>query len=192
MQRIKAWRKQADARTAEHAAATVRIKRARVVMAEADEAANDAEEAQQIVQVVAATIQEEAHARIACVVSQCLATVFDSPYEFSVQFERSRGRTEARLVFVRDGQYINPMDASGGGVVDVAAFALRVASLMLSRPARRRLVVLDEPFRFVSADRHPALRAMLESLCVDLGVQIIMVTHIDALRCGSIIEIGVD
>jgi DNA repair exonuclease SbcCD ATPase subunit len=138
---------------------------------------------------VAETIQEEAHDRIAGVVTRCLAAVFDDPYEFHIRFERARGRTEARLVFVREGREVNPTDASGGGVVDVAAFALRLSCLMLARPACRRVVVLDEPFKFVSADRRANVRAMLEGLAVDLGVQFIMVTHIEALECGTIIRL---
>jgi len=148
-------------------------------------------EAQQIVQAVAETVQQEAHARIGGVVSRCLSIVFgEDAYRFEIHFERARGKTEARLVFVRDGMEVNPVDASGGGVVDVAAFALRLSCLMLSRPAQRRVVVLDEPFKFVSADYRDAVRRMLESLSSDLDVQFIMVTHIDELRCGKVVEIA--
>jgi DNA repair exonuclease SbcCD ATPase subunit len=169
--------------------AALHLKAARAAVVEGEEAFADADEAQQIVQAVAETIQEEAHDRIAGVVTRCLAAVFDEPYEFKINFERARGRTEAKLLFVRDGMEVNPIDASGGGVVDVAAFALRLSCLMLARPACRRVVVLDEPFKFVSADRRANVRAMLEGLAADLGVQFIMVTHIDALRCGHIVEI---
>ena len=93
-------------------------------------------------------------------------------------------------MFVRNGREVDPIDASGGGVVDVAAFALRLSSLMLSRPARRRLVVLDEPFKFVSAGHRAAVRVMLEGLAADLGVQFLMVTHIEELQCGHIVELG--
>jgi len=155
----------------------------------AEDEMDAAEEAVSIAQVVAKTVQEDAHTRISGVVTRCLATVFDEPYEFHIRFERARGRTEARLVFVRDGQEIDPLEASGGGVVDVAAFALRESCLMLSRPARRRAVLLDEPFKFVSADRRGRVRAMLEGLAADLGTQFIMITHIDELRCGKVIEL---
>ena len=175
---------------AQHTASVTILKRARRAVVEGEAEFDAADEAQQIVQAVAETIQEEAHDRIAGVVSRSLATVFDEPYEFRIRFERARGRTEARLVFVREGQEINPIDASGGGVVDVAAFALRLSCLMLSRPARRRVVILDEPFKFVSADRRYAVRAMLEGLAASLAVQFVMITHIEELRCGKVIEIG--
>lgn len=145
--------------------------------------------AQEALQGIAAAVQDAAHARIAGVVSECLGAVFDDPYEFRILFNRARGRTEARLVFVRDGQEINPIDSSGGGVIDVAAFALQVACLMLSRPPARRVMVLDEPFKFVSARYVPRVREMLERLSEELRIQFIMVTHIPELRCGKVIEV---
>lgn len=183
------WRTRVLRAQADHAAAVVTWQTARDALNDVEVAYQDADEAQQYVQAVAETIQEEAHDRIAGVVTRCLAAVFEEPYQFKIKFERIRGRTEARLLFVRDGMEINPIDASGGGVIDVAAFALRVSCLMLARPAVRRVCVLDEPFKFVSADRRPAVRAVLEGLCRDLGIQFIMVTHMPELQCGKIIEL---
>ena len=147
-------------------------------------------EAQKIVQALAESIQQEAHGRIAGVVSRCLAAVFEDPYEFRIVFEQTRGRTEARLVFVRDGVEVNPIDSSGGGVVDVAAFALRLSCLMLSRPARRRVVVMDEPFRFVSKAYRPAVALLLEQLSKELSVQFIVVTHFPELAIGKVHVLG--
>jgi DNA repair exonuclease SbcCD ATPase subunit len=123
------------------------------------------------------------------VVTKSLQAVFDDPYEFRIHFERKRGRTEARLVFERGGEEIDPMEASGGGPVDVASFALRLSCMMLSRPPIRRLLVLDEPFKFVSPNLRDRVRRLIEALSGEFGIQIIMVTHMDELRAGEIIEI---
>lgn len=148
-----------------------------------------AQEAQEVLQQVAETIQERAHRRISMVVSKCLETVFEDPYEFVIRFEKKRGKTEAVILFLRDGMEIDPLTASGGGAVDVAAFALRTACLALSRPAPRKLVVLDEPFKFVSAQYRENVKLMLEKLAEDMGFQIVMVTHINELVTGNVIEI---
>ena len=184
------YRERVDAAHAAHAAATRVLVRARAAVADTETAFYDAEEAQQIIQAVAEMIQEQAHDRIAGVVSRCLAAVFDEPYEFKIIFERTRGRTEARLVFLRDGMAVDPITSSGGGVVDVAAFALRVSCLMLKRPAARRVLVLDEPFRFVSKDYRPRVAQMLTDLATELHIQFIMVTHIEELRVGTVIDVG--
>jgi ABC-type sulfate/molybdate transport systems ATPase subunit len=90
---------------------------------------------------------------------------------------------------VRDELNVDPLTASGGGVIDVAAFALRVACLMLHRPKLSKVVVLDEPFRFVSAQYQDNVRTMLEELTRDLKMQIVMVSHNENLATGEIIEL---
>jgi len=166
------------------------VKRDRLAVTNAEEFLYNAEEAKKIIQQVGQALQTEAHERLAGVVTRCLEAVFDEPYEFKIIFEQKRGQTEARLVFIRDGMEINPMDAAGGGVVDVAAFALRLSCIMLKRPAVRRLLVLDEPFRFVSANYRDRVRQMLESLSKKMGIQILMVTHIPELVTGKVVELG--
>lgn len=147
------------------------------------------EEAQQIAQAVAEKLQSKAHERIAEIVTKSLE-IFDEPYEFRIDFKRARGRTEAHLLFVRDGVEVDPLLASGGGVVDVAAFALRVACLVLRRPPLRRVLFLDEPFRFVSREYRPRIHSLLESLSRDLGVQFVTVTHDPKLHGGLIVSLA--
>lgn len=150
----------------------------------------DARKAQEILQGLAQVVQQKAHERLATVVSSCLASVFpEEPYEFEIQFERRRGKTEAQLKFRRGDLLADPLTAAGGGVVDVAAFALRIACLIMHRPRLSPVVVLDEPFRFVSLQHQDAVRQMLERLSEDLKVQIIFVTHNQNLATGKIIEI---
>ncbi len=157
--------------------------------AQAEAALANAKTAQSVLQDLAKTVQEQAHERIANVVTTCLRTVFDDPYTFKINFERKRGRTEAKLVFERRGLEIDPLTASGGGVIDVAAFALRVSCLMLRRPKLSRIIVLDEAFKFVSASYRPRIQQMLEQLTEELGLQIIQVTHIPELEIGQIIRL---
>lgn len=149
----------------------------------------DAKEAQVILQTLAQAVQQKAHAQISEVVSRCLSAVFDTPYEFAIEFKRARGRTEASLRFKRGNLNVDPLTSSGGGVVDVAAFALRAACLVLHRPRLSKVLVLDEPFRFVSVQYQEAVRQMLDTIAQDMKVQIIMVTHMDTLARGKVIEL---
>lgn len=189
--RIESWRKIVESRKARYKQAVQTHKKEKAYLDKAKKTLEDTEAAREIIQEVALEIQQHAHNQIASVVSQCLQTVFDEPYTFHIHFEAKRGRTEARLVFERDGYEVDPLTASGGGVIDVASFALRLACLMLSRPALRKIMVLDEPFKNVSKsngylDRIPD---MLNNLADDLNVQFIMVTHIEELKVGKIVEI---
>ncbi len=74
-------------------------------------------------------------------------------------------------------------------MIDVAAFALRVSCLMLHRPRLNRVVIIDEPFRFVSVQYQDNVREMLEGLSKDLGIQIVFVTHNENLVTGKTIEL---
>lgn len=154
-----------------------------------DKAVSSAEAALVALQSIAEATQQKAQAQIAAVVSRCLEAVFDDPYEFVIDFEQKRNQTEAVLTFVRNGEAVDPMSSSGGGVVDIASFALRISCLLLSRPAVRRTVILDEPFKFVSEEYRGRVRELLEALSGELGVQFIMVTHIKEIVTGNIIQI---
>lgn len=147
-------------------------------------------EAVKITQAVAEKVQHQAHSRIAAVVSRCLA-IFDEPYEFKIIFEQKRNRTEARLVFIKAGIEIDdPTDECGGGVVDVAAFALRLACLILAKPRRRRFLCLDEPFRNIHGERYQErMGELLETLSREMKVQFLIVTDDDWLKRGKVIEL---
>ena len=189
MMDLTTFQKQMTEAAAAHRSAVRSHDESRREKAGATQSLSDSSEAQGIIQGVAQQVQQAAHDRIASVVSRCLEAVFEEPYEFRVKFERKRGRTEARLEFVRDGVAMDPMTASGGGVVDVAAFALRVSCLMLARPPLRRLIVLDEPLKFLSEEYRENVKAMMEQLAEEMGIQFVMVTHIRELECGKVVRI---
>jgi len=185
------WRSAVDGRLASFRLAHESAVREASELKEAKRRIALLEQARAIVQEVAQQVQEQAHAHIASVVSRCLRAVYDDPYEFRILFEQKRGRTEARLVFERDGVQVDPMTASGGGPVDVAAFALRLSCIMLSRqPRPARVLILDEPFKFVNRKNLPRVRSLLESLAKEMHVQIVMITHIHALETGLMIDCG--
>ena len=148
-------------------------------------------DARVIVQEIAQRVQETTHARIAIVVTRCLQAVWGDRYEFRIEFEKKRGKTEARLLFVRhDGLELDPLEESSGGVVDVAAFALRLASIVMTRPCRRRLVVLDEPFKNVrGAIYQERVRQMVEQVSKDLEFQVVLNTDLEAIQTGEIVSL---
>lgn len=137
------------------------------------------EEAQLIIQSVAQQTQEQLKYHISELVTLALASVFEDPYEFKVEFVQRRGRTECDLWFVRGDVLIDPMSASGGGAVDVAAFALQVSLWSLGRPRTRNTMILDEPLKWLKGDDLPEKgAAMMKEISDRIGLQIIMVSHI--------------
>lgn len=149
-----------------------------------------ASEAQTVLESVASLVQRNWYLQLGQVVSRCLKAVFgDETYDFKLVFKQLANRTEVQFLLERDLEEYSPMDSTGGGVVDVAAFALRLAALMLSVKGDRVLLVLDEPFRFVSAVYRSAVRQLMEKLSEEFGVQIVMVTHMEELETGKVVKI---
>lgn len=149
---------------------------------------NNVLEAQSITQEAAQSIQQLVHRQIADIVNKCLLAVFDDPYEFVIRFSPKRGKTEAELLFLRDGKEIKDV---GGGVLDVASFALRLSSILLSQKDLKPVMILDEPFKNVSKAKGYLERIpeMMISLSEEFGVQFIQVTHVDELKIGKVLEI---
>jgi DNA repair exonuclease SbcCD ATPase subunit len=140
-----------------------------------------AEQALLILQKVSKQTQEQLEYRISELVTLALASVFNNPYEFRVIYETKRNKTEARLWFQRGDELVHPLDASGGGAVDVASFALRVALWSLATDKTDPVLILDEPFKHLSADLQAKAGQMVKEISTKLGIQIIMVSHIDQL-----------
>lgn len=144
------------------------------------------EEAQLIIQTVAELTQNQLVFHVTEIVTLALASVFQNPYEFGIEFVQRRGRTECDLFFMRNGKQVDPMDASGGGAVDVAAFALQIALWSLGRPRYRNTLILDEPLKFLKGEDLPEKGAlMIKEISERLGIQVIMVSHIPDQIEGS-------
>lgn len=174
----------------QYQAAKSAVRNERRELQQSESELDSAKTAQAVLQSVAELIQQEAHERISSVVTRCLEAVFDEPYEFRILFEKKRGRTEAKLALARGDMILdNPLKQAGGGVVSLAAFALRLVCLILSRPMKRRLLVLDEPLVQISENYREGARVLLETLAEEMDCQIIMVTHSDTLMTGKVIEL---
>lgn len=151
--------------------------------------AADIEQAQILFQKTAAIIQKEVHSKISTLVTRCMKAIFDDDFEFIINFEQKRGKTEAELIIKKQGNEEDPLFGSGGEL-DVASFALRLSALLLQQPPLRKLLILDEPFRCVDAAKRPRLRKLLEALSTELDIQIIMITHDKNFHIGKVITIG--
>lgn len=132
-----------------------------------------------LVQQVAKETQQQLEFRLSELVSLLLDGIFPQPYEFRLKFVERRNKTECDMLFYRNGKRVNPMNASGGGPVDVAAVGLRPPVMIMKN--KRRVLMMDEPLRFLSVNLHPYATEIIHQITQPppdgLGIQIIMVTH---------------
>jgi len=136
---------------------------------------SDTEKAREIILLVGRDTQQMLEIKVSGLVTLALEAVFPDPYEFKVVFEERRNSTEADLFFCKNDDLFKPLDSSGGGAIDIASFALRVSDWKLR--GTRNVLIMDEPFRNLSADLQPKASEMLHRISSDLGLQIIMVSH---------------
>lgn len=140
------------------------------------------EEARIIIYNVAQKTQEALVVNIESIVTTAIQSVFGKDgYEFKVDFNIKRNRTEAELYFMKNGYRYNPMSASGYGAVDVASFALRIVALELSQPRVSKVLIIDEPFKNLSEEYHDLAGQMIRELSERLEIQFIIITHIKVI-----------
>ena len=136
------------------------------------------ERALAIVKQVGLETQKALEYRLAEQVSLALTTVFDDPYKLVVEFAEKRGKTEADLLFERRGMQVQPLGSVGGGMIDVASFALRVAYHCMRQDFKPRpVLVLDEPFRSLKGeDANRRALELLNTISHSAGLQIITIS----------------
>jgi chromosome segregation ATPase len=139
------------------------------------------QEAKEIIRIVGLITQEQLQSDISDITSLALESVFPDPYEIQVEFVIRRNKTECDIFFVRDEMKIEPEIASGVGAMDVASFALRIASWSMMEPRTRNIIILDEPFKHLSENYQESASIMLKEVSKKLGIQFIIVTHSNTL-----------
>ena len=111
------------------------------------------------------------------VVSLALSTIYGSDHRFVLEFIQQRNQVEAVPWIVIGDQKFSPRDELGGGVLDVASLALRLAVWSVMEPRPSGVFLLDEPSKFLSEDLQAEFGRMLAELADLLGVQFVVVTH---------------
>lgn len=136
------------------------------------------ERALEIVKQVGLATQKQLEYHLAEQVSLAMEAVFDDPYRLKVDFQEKRGKTEVELLFTRRDLEFPPLGSAGGGTIDVASLALRIAYLSMRRDRRvSPLLLLDEPFsQLKGEDANRRALAVVREISRKLGLQIITVS----------------
>lgn len=142
-----------------------------------------------IIQKVGQETQQQIEFYISDIVSLALAAVFDNPYKLKLNFVVRRNRTECDILFERDGEVFLPMNDSGG-IISVAAFALRPALWCITSPKTQNTLILDEPFlRLKGEEANRRALIMINEMSKKIGIQIIMVSD-ERVSKEEIIELS--
>lgn len=127
--------------------------------------------------------REAGRERMEKVVTRALQSVFGSDFSFKIELDESGGKPVARFLVCSVGENgdpieTEPQDSRGGGINDIVAFALQVATLVVyNEPKIQGPIVLDEPGKHVSEEYVVKFGEFLDFISKTFGRQIIMVTH---------------
>lgn len=116
--------------------------------------------------------------RLGNIITEGLTLVFpETDYRFAVEFVERRNQIETDLYLVdSEGNQYDPVHSVGGGITDFIALLLRITYIALSKS--KKVIIADEPSKFISRDKIGDATKFLAKVCEDLGFDLIVVTHI--------------
>ena len=135
----------------------------------------DAKQARIVLQEVARITMQNLEFHLSNLVTLALKSIDPVWPKFVAEIVIRRNKTECDLLFEEDGNRYKPIEGAGGGPLDIASFALRITFWSLRK--NRHCFILDEPFRFLSADLQGKASEMLKLISDKLKIQIIMISH---------------
>lgn len=175
---LKYYQSQIDRLEGEREQNAKQVKRLEKEKTKAEYRLSNAQRALTIIQEVAKQTQEQLEYRISELATLAMESVLEEPYNVRLEFTTKGNNTQANIVFERDGIVVDPIAASGGGAVDIAALALQITLWSVSSPRPRNVMVLDEPLKWLKGNEMPIKGAtMLHEIAHKIGIQILMVSH---------------
>ena len=115
---------------------------------------------------------------ISDIVTKSLRTVFhEKSISFHVKFVERRNVSECDMWIEEKGYKYIIMGSRGYGIVDIISLTLRISYVLLHNSDN--ILIIDEPCRNLSRNKHGVMSKLLNSLSHELGIQFIMATHSD-------------
>jgi DNA repair exonuclease SbcCD ATPase subunit len=124
--------------------------------------------------------QESARKMFEDLTTRALRAIFGEDLSFRLVPGETGGQVTLEPVIrsAYDGGVIETpvLDARGGGMAVVVGFVLQMV-MVLCTPRARKILLLDEPFAFVSESFTDRLGEFLAEVAGQMGMQILMITH---------------
>jgi len=145
------------------------------------------DETRSLARDVAELLRQRISERFSKFITEALQYIFESKMEFRTEIKTVRGLPAVRFYLNVNGVDVDPMDAQGGGVVDVLSLLLRI--VFLEFRCKQAPLFLDEPFKHLSNNYVSKAMFFLEQYAEQEDRQIIIVSHKD-VRCGKVFRLS--
>lgn len=134
-----------------------------------------------VLQLVVENKQKEIIELFEETVTSALKEIFNNNYSFKIEFGKRNKVTTADFV-INTGEYAGyiPLKmCQGKSVARIIAFVLRI--MFISILEGRKLVILDECFDGIEAEREHKVGLFISKICDKYDMQFIMVTHMQGI-----------
>ena len=157
----------------------VEVSKIEASIEQADQLAILHKQAMALLQTAADSVQTDIKNALTSLCTAALKDVFpEKKCSFGVEFVQNKNTTNLEMFILEDDIRYDPLESRGHGIADVLCFALRVSILCLKADVRK-VILLDEPFKQVSAEYRKRVINFVKEVSRRTGIQIIMVTHIE-------------
>ena len=180
--RLKACSEQIVNRRAEQSFMLTRIAELDAQVDETKTKMAELEQAKDVLNRILMVTQEDITHYIEQTVTNLVAHIFGDQYRFFFEMSLDRGKPSLTPMVEKNGTQVSPKDEMGGGLMDVLALGLRMALWSLDQKALAPVMILDEPGKYLDRPRVPLFGQALKEMSNQLGLQIIMVTHLDEMK----------
>ncbi|MCP4336614.1 MAG: hypothetical protein GY679_02050 [Mycoplasma sp.] len=130
-------------------------------------------------QKVGKETQQKVMFKIEKIINLGLEVICDGKYKLELRPTIKRNKPNIEIILIdKEGYEYDPSEDVGGGILDIVSFCLTISVWSLQREnERNKTFFLDEPFKNLSQDRLERANLLLNKLCDELGLQIIIVSH---------------
>lgn len=134
------------------------------------------QKSREVFQKAATLTQNHLATHLSTIVTKALQTVFyEKDVHFKVEFVERRNVSECDMWIEENGHRYSLLESRGFGMTDIVSFALRVAYILLHHSDN--VLIIDEPCRNLSRDKHEGTSEMIKELSKELEIQFIICTH---------------
>ncbi len=125
--------------------------------------------------------REIVRTKIEALVTHGIQTVFGPDYDFRIEQKLSRNSVtfeyKIRHLFKGEVHESDLRGYHGGGLVALVGFLLRVVMVLFTRPARRKVIFLDETMAALDGEKRAPFARLLVTLADQLDMQFVLITH---------------
>ena len=112
--------------------------------------------------------------------------VFNVDYKISIEFTNSGNAVHADfMVKLPNSKKVNLATGEGGGLRDFVGILQRILYIILEPSLPAKVLFIDEGLKALDVDRSPEAFRFISQLTMELGIQVVFITHSQAAKTLS-------